>query len=127
MDWQNFGAKKTEVMYEGKKVKAHKIGLVIRVWWWVQIDPWDKWEKSILGNMTKWFYQYILNDEQEYHRDKCREIALRQQDEMKQFFNLGTATPMPRSWFPEDGYRYKKTNPDPEQFKKMPRQPDPQI
>lgn len=127
MDWQNFGAKQTEIMYDGKKVKTHKLGLVIRVWWWVQIDPWDKWEKSFLGKMAEWFYSYLLNDEQEYHRDKCRELARRQQDELKQFFNLGTAIPMQRSWFPEEGYRYKKPTPDPETFKKQPRQPDPQI
>ncbi len=127
MDWQNFGAKETEVLYNKKKVKAHKIGLVIRVWWWVQWDPYNKWEKSFLGRITKWFYLWLLNQEMEDHRDKCRELALRHENHLKQWFEMTTDIPMPRSWFPEEGFKYRKQPGKPEQFEEMPRKPDAQI
>ncbi len=127
MDWQNFGAKQTEVMYNDKKVKAHKIGVVIRVWWWVQWDPYNRWEKTFLGKITEWFYTWLLNNEMEDHRDKCREIARRLENEMKAYLEIPTDIPMPRAWFPEEGYKYKKTKPVPESFENLPRKPDWQI
>lgn len=127
MDWQNFGSKQTEIMYNDKKIKAHKIGVVIRVWWWVQWDPKNKWEKSILGKMTRWFHQYLLNNEMEMHRDKCKEIARRLENEMKAYFEITTDIPMPRTWFPEEGYKWEKQKPEPKEFENLPRKPDWQI
>lgn len=124
MDWQNFGAKETEIMYKDKKVKTHKLGIVLRVTWWVQIDPYNKWEKSALGKLQKWFYQYLLDNELENHRDKVREIAKRQEDDIKAYFEMATSKPMPRSFFPESGYKWEKPKPDPEKFAELPRKPD---
>lgn len=127
MDWQNFGSKETEVEYNGKKVKTHKIGLVIRVWWWVQIDPYNKWEKSFLGKMRKWFFDYLMDDEIENHIDKCREVAKRQENELKQFFEMTTDMAMPRSWFPESGYKWDRPKPKAEDFEHQRRAPDAKI
>jgi len=127
MDWQVFGAKETEVLYNDKKVKAHKLGIVIRMWWWVQIDPFNKWETSFLNRIAEWLYRYLLNTEMEDHRDKCREIARRLDNELKAFFEMTTSMPMPRSWFPEEGYKWVKQKPEPERFTNLPRKPDWQI
>ncbi len=132
MDWQNFGAKSTEILYKEKKIKTHKIGIVIRVWWWVQIDPENKWEKSFLGRLwhgkfPKWFYKYILNTDMEYHQEKVRTIARRQENELKQFFEMTTNIPMPRSWFPESGYKQDRVKTTGEEFADRPRKPDQQI
>jgi hypothetical protein len=127
MDWQNFGSKETEIEYNGKKVKTHKLGIVLRAWWWVQYDPYNEWEKSFLGKITKWFYTYLLDDEMENHKDKCREIARRQENELKQFFEMNTSVPMPRSFFPEEGYKWDRPKPRPEDFEHLRRAPDPRI
>ncbi len=129
MDWQNFGSKPTEVLYDEKKVKADKLGIVLRVWWWVQVDPANKWDKSFVsklmgGKFQKWFYEYLLNNELENHVDKCRELAKRQENEIKEFFEMSTSEPMPRAWFPEEGYKWKKPKPSPEAFTRMDRAPD---
>jgi hypothetical protein len=132
MDWQNFGSKGTEIVYNDKKVKTDKLGLVIRVWWWVQVDPSNKFEKSFLGRMMggdfpKWWFKYMLEPDMEDHRDHCLEIARRQENELKAFFEMATNVPMPRSWFPEEGYKWAKPKPRAEDFEHLPRKPDPQI
>jgi len=127
MDWQNFGAKETEVMYNDKKLKVWKAGVGLRVWWWVQWDPFNRWEKSFLGKIRKWFFTWVLNQEMEDHRDKCRELALRHENHLKQWFEMTTDIPMPRSWFPEEGFKYKKVRGQERDFANLPRKPDPQI
>lgn len=124
VDWQNFGSKVTEVMYKEKKVKTNKLGIVLRFWWWVQIDPYNKWERGPFPKMTRWFYKYLLKRYLEDHRDKLRTIAKRQENELKQFFEMTTSIPMPRSWFSEMGYKYEKQKPKPEEFTGRPRKPD---
>lgn len=108
MDWQNYGSKPTEVMYNGKKVKTDKAGLTLRIWWWVQIDPHNRWEKSIIGNWSKWVYGYLLDTDMENHRDKCMGIAKEHENQIKQWFEMTTTAPMPRSYFPEMGYKWVK-------------------
>jgi hypothetical protein len=127
MDWENFGSKSTEIVYNDKKIKTEKVGLVLRVWWWVQIDPFNKWERSVLKRVAKWFYTYLLHMEMENHRDKCREIAKRQENEIKTYWEMHTNVPMPRSWFPEAGYKWERPKPRPEDFENMPRKGDWQI
>lgn len=132
MDFQVFGKKPTEVMYNNKKIKTDKLGMVIRVWWWLQIDPYNRWEKSWLGRLwggtfPKWFYEYLLNNDLEEHRDKARELAKRQENEIKAFFEMTTNMPMPRSWFPEEGYKWKKPGAKEEEFSDKARAPDWQI
>ena len=127
LDWQIFGAKKSEVMYNEKKLKAHKTGFVIRVWWWVQWDPYNKWEKTWLGKWQKWFFTWLRNQDMEDHRDKCRVIATRLDDEIKSFLEIATPHPQPRTFFPEEGYKWKKQKPKPAEFENLPRKPDWQI
>jgi|GEM_PF-2393377 len=132
MDWQNFGAKETEIEYGGKKVKTHKIGIVLRCWWWVQIDPANKWEQTWLGkigggSLMKWFYEYLMDNDIEDHMDKVRQLAKRQEDEIKQYFEMATSKPMPRSFFPENGYKWQKPKPKSEEFANLPRKPDYEI
>ena len=127
LDWQNFGSKETEIEYNGKKVKTHKLGIVLRMWLWVQIDPYNYWERSPLGNFTRWFYEYLQADELENHVDKVRELAKRQENEIKQFFELATNIPMPRTYFPEMGYKWDRPKPKPEDFEHQRRAPDPRI
>ncbi len=132
MDWQNFGAKDTEIVYKEKKVKTQKLGIVLRVWWWVQLDPENRWEKSFLGKMnggrlTRWFYERMLNNELEMHEEKVRTLAKRQENEIKEYFEMATSRPMPRSFFPEEGYKWQKPKPRPEDFANLPRKPDFEI
>lgn len=127
LDWQNFGAKQTETMYRGKKVRAHKMGLTLRIWWWVQIDPENRWEKSILKPWKYWFYNYLLSTEVENHVDKVRRIALQQENEIKQWFEMSTTESMPRSYFPEMGHKYPKVEETEEYFKHAERKGDEPI
>ncbi len=127
MDWQVYGAKPTEIAYNKRKIKTYKAGVVIRVWWWVQWDPYDKWEKSFLGKMSKWFHLWLREQDREDHRDKCKVLSMRHQNELKQWFEIATDKPMPRSWFPEEGFKYKKVPATEEMFKPLPRKGDPRI
>lgn len=127
LDWQVNAFKPTEVMYNGKKVKAGKLAMVVRSWWYVQIDPFNKWEKSFLGGMAKWFYEHLLSTDLKYHEDKCREIAKRQEQEIKQFFELSTDKQMPRQFFGESGYKWERPKAEAEEFSNQMRQPDHKI
>jgi len=127
MDWQIVGAKETEVLYNNKKVRTYKAGVVLRVWWWVQWDPYDRWEKSFLGRINKWFHLWLLDQDREDHRDKCKVLATRHQNELKQWFEIATDKPMPRSWFPEEGFKYKRVPGEERSFKGLSRKPDPRI
>lgn len=124
MDWQVFGYKAGDHVYKGKKVKAGKLGVVIRVWWWLQIDPENRWEKSFLGRWGKWFFEHLLNQEMENHRDKILRIAKMQEAHIKQFFEMATWEQEPRTFFPEEGFKYTKTKPKPEDYEHIQRRPD---
>lgn len=127
LDWQVFAAKQTEVMYKNKKVKAYKTGFVIRTWWWVQWDPFNKWEKTFLGRKAKWFFTWLRNQDMEDHREKLRAIAQRLENDIKAYLEIATDIPMPRTFFPEEGYKWQKPKPQPEQFQNLPRKPDWQL
>ena len=45
----------------------------------------------------------------------------------KQFWEMTTMTPMPRSFFPEEGYKWKKPEPKPEDFGHIRRKRDQQV
>lgn len=127
MDWQNFGAKQTEILYNDQKVKAHKIGITIRLWWWVQWDPYNKWEKTFLGKWQKWFFTWLRTQDMEDHRDKLKAIAHRLENDLKAYMEVATDVPTPRTFFPEEGYKWKRPKPKPEEFQGLPRKPDWQI
>jgi hypothetical protein len=128
MDWQNFGSKKTETMYGEQKVKVDKIGLVIRVWWWLQIDPENRWERSYLGRhfqgFTRWFFQRFYRQEVQDHRDKLLLFARKQEDDIKHYLEMPTYRPHERTFYPEAGYKWQRAKPKPEDFEHARRRGD---
>ncbi|RME31864.1 hypothetical protein D6789_01370 [Candidatus Woesearchaeota archaeon] len=127
MDVQVYGAKKAEIMYQGKKVKANKAGVAIRVHFWVQVDPYNRWEKSFLGKWKERFYEYLTKNEVESHKDKLHALARRMENEIKQFFELTTTVPMQRSFFPEQGFKWQTPEINEEPVKHIERRGDGRV
>lgn len=126
-DFQVLGLKKKETMFQGKKVKTESLNITLRVWWWVQLDPEDRWEKSRFKFLKKSFYQYLYRDEPETHKERLKVISTRLMDLMKTYFSMPSREQHPRTFFPEYGFKWDRPKINPKDFEHIDRKPDPDI
>jgi len=127
IDFQVLGIKSKEIMYNGKKVKTESSNITMRLWWWVQLDPDDKWEKSRFKFLKKSFYKYLYKDEVDTHKERLKVESMRLMDLMKAYFKMPALEQNSRTFFPEYGFEWDKTDINPKDFEHIDRKPDPDI
>lgn len=110
IDWHNVMIVPTEVMREGKKLKAHKGEVEIKMWAYLEFDVGNKWSKHpILKLFNKVFPRRIFKKEiyDDHKIELYREVYtmqayLKKWMKIKSYLPYEEITPFRPSWaFPE--------------------------
>lgn len=89
IDFHPLGLKDTEVMFEGKKLKAHSGEVVFKIRGFVEFDPDERLKKNIfLGFLSKRMIRRLYKKEIDMHENEMYKFCYRLADFFKQYLQM---------------------------------------
>ncbi len=105
LDFLGIAMSQTEIMHEGKKIKAYKGEMNFFITPTLIIDPDNKWDKSSFASkFSSVFKNRTYRKEIKFHKDTLEDIAFRLQEDIKAFLGLVTMKDHGEPFHPEKGY-----------------------
>lgn len=105
VDIQTLMVSDTEIPYKGKKKKTQMADLICRMWFWVQWDYKNKFQKSIVKGLQKTFRRQLYKDEMEQHKLDLYNMAQKLRTWCKDYLDMEELGERPRLFQPERGYQ----------------------
>lgn len=104
-DFQTLRVSAVEFMHEGKKVKADKGDVIMRVEGWVMFDYKDEWDNHwLLKHVRSWFFKRWYKDRVDFHKKQLWFEVYDLEDMIKQHLMVNTSKKMPNSFQPRKGF-----------------------
>ena len=105
IDIQSLLVRPGEIAYKGKKKKVEMADLIIRAWFFLQIDPHNMFENSILKSIQHSFRKELYKDETDQQLDELFEYGSKIQDWLKRFQDMEVSGERMTHFHPEGGYK----------------------
>ncbi len=102
--WEMNAIKKTEIMYQGKKMNVNEGEVFIHCWAVLELDYDRKWlSHPILKRLDRLFMTRIYKKQREHYEEDLRRRAVRYQEDMKRIMEIQNYEQHPKKFHAERG------------------------
>ena len=105
VDIQTLLVKDTEIAYKGKKKKVQQADLIVRFWFFLQLDTNNKFRDSWAGSWARLFRNNYYKDEIEHHMGVLERDTEKIQDWIKTYLEMEVGDEQLIQFHPEMGYK----------------------
>ncbi len=105
IDFQSLLVRDGEIAYKGKKKKVQMADLIIRVWFFLQIDPNDMFKDSFLKTLQHHMKRELYKDEIDSQMGALTDYGNKIQRWLKSFQDMELDGESPTHFHPEGGYK----------------------
>lgn len=105
IDFQSLLVRDGEIAYKGKKKKVQMADLIIRVWFFLQLDPDDMFKDSILKTLQYSLKKELYKDEIDSQMGALSEYGNKIQRWLKTFQDMEVEGERETHFHPEGGYK----------------------
>lgn len=104
VDVQSLVVRDTEIVYKGKKKKVQHADLVLRVWFFLQLDVDDKLQNTI-SSFLNLFRKHLYKEEIDQHAAELYNYGQKIQRWLKAYLDMEESGEQPTHFGPEMGYK----------------------